>query len=1065
MLCVGTYISAQTTITGVVTSADDGLTIPGVTVSVKGTAIGTATDIDGNFSVTIPSDKATLVFSSIGYQKLEVPVTATSGNIQVVMREDSQLLDEVVVVGYGTMRKSDLSGASVSLGEEKIKSSIITNLDQALQGHASGVTSVMTSGAPGSSVSIRVRGQATINSNAEPLYVIDGVIFQSSGSSGHDYGLGALGNGNVTSISPMSTINPADILSMEILKDASATAIYGAQGANGVILITTKRGRAGEAKFTYEGMFGVQNQVKRLKMMNLRQYAEYNSAIAATTGGQEGTAEYQDPSLLGSGTDWQDAIFREALMQQHNISAQGGTDKVQYYVSGSFMDQEGTIRGTEFQRYSVRSNLDAQLKPWLKLGVNAMYSHTDERLGLAEGSEGVLTYSLLTPPDIPVYDVYGNFATVVREGYTRMNPIALAENDENLLAREKLNGNIFFKVNPIKNLEWHTELGFDISNSRAEIWRPTYDYGGGIKRASNTSAFQRNNNKYWQVKNYITYNGNIEKHNYSLMVGQEAWESSWEHQRVTGADLPDNNIHNPELGSATPQIASGYGSAAMASFFGRAVYSFDDRYSGTYTYRYDGSSNFGPKNRWAGFHAFALSWRFTQEKFMESLKPVISNGKLRVGWGQTGNSNIGGYRWGASISTMPSGLSTGYRQSNIANPYVKWETQEQWNLGLDLGFFQDRINLVVDLYDKTSKDMLMQLQLPSYMGTRGNGSSALSSPMGNYGTINNKGLEITLNTHNLRGQFEWDTDFQISFNKNKLVALDGTASSAIEGYGQWNDVVSYSQIGESLYSFYGYIADGVYKDVEEIKTHLWGEVPENGVYNRYNTVFVGDVKFRDLNGDGKITEEDRTNIGSPLPKFTYGMTNNFRFKNFDLSIFIHGSYGNKILNYMGRDLTSMGYWSNQLETAMDYAKIAVIDATITYPRTITDSNGNPYVINNWFEDASNVIVSNSETHMPRAGRSLPYDNNRTSTRYIEDGSYLRIKNIVLGYTVPSKFTRKYKIDNLRIYANVQNLHTFTDYTGYDPEIGANPHSANVFGLDYGRYPSPRIYSFGLSLSF
>lgn len=1049
---------------GVVKSEVDGEALIGVNVVQKGTTNGTTTNIDGEFSLNVPAN-AVLIVSYIGYAEQEIPVSGRT-SLNIVLKEDTQVLDEVVVVGYGTMRKSDLSGASVSLSEEKLKGSVVANLDQALQGRAAGVTSVMTSGAPGSSVSIRVRGQATINSNAEPLYVIDGVIVQSTGSSGHDLGLGdALGNGNVTSVSPMSTINPADIVSMEILKDASATAIYGAQGSNGVVLITTKRGKAGQAKVAYEGLFGVQEQAKRLKMMNLREYAEYSAAIAATTGGQEGTPEYQDPSLLGNGTDWQDAIFREAMMHQHNVAVQGGADKIQYYVSGSFMDQEGTLVGTEFQRYSLRSNLDAQVKSWLKLGLNVMYSNTQERLGRAEGEEGVLTYSLLTPPDIPVYDLYGNYATVVREGYTRMNPIAQMDMDDNLLDRNKLTGNLFFKVNPIKGLEWHAELGFDRSDSRAERWRPTYDFGGGIKRVSNSIVIQRNNSLYWQVKNYLTYSGSIKEHHYSLMAGQEAWESEWEYQSITGADLPSNDIRNPELGSAEPKISSGFGSAAMVSLFGRAVYSYGDRYSGTYTYRHDGSSNFGPKNRWAGFHAFALSWRFSNEAFFEPLRNILNNGKLRAGWGQTGNANIGGYRWGASIAVMPSGLGTGYRQSNIANPYIKWETQEQWNLGLDLSFIDSRINLTLDMYDKTSKDMLMALQLPSYMGTRGNGSSALGAPMGNYGTINNKGIEITLNTQNLTGAFSWETDFQISFNKNKLVALDGTEASAIEGYGQWNDVVSRSEIGESLYGFYGYIADGVYKDADDIRTHLWGEIPENGVYNRYNTVFVGDIKFRDLDGDGKITEKDRTNIGSPLPKFTYGMTNTFRYKNFDLSIFIHGSYGNKNMNYLARDLTSMGGWDNQLRKAMDYAQLIPINESTQYPIIKTDSNGNTYQINNWFEDVDNVKLANPNTKMSRAGRNLPYNNNRTSTRYVEDASYLRIKNITLGYTVPAKFIRRYHIENLRIYANIQNLHTFTDYSGYDPEVGANPQSANVFGLDYGRYPSPRLYSFGLNLTF
>lgn len=1072
VLCIALIMSfslmaQQRRITGTVTDSKDNSTMVGVNIMEKGTLNGTVTDVDGNFSLNVGMGNPILVISSIGYKTLEINIGNRS-NLNITMEEDVELLEEVVVVGYGTMRKSDLSGASVSLSEDKIKSSIVTNLDQALQGRAAGVTSVMTSGAPGSAVSIRIRGQATINAGAEPLYVVDGVIFQGGSTTGNSLGLN-LGNGR-GAISPLSTLNPADIVSMEILKDASATAIYGAQGANGVVLITTKRGQLGKARFAYEGMFGVQDQIRRLEMMNLREYAIYNNSIAATTGGTDGTPEYRDPSLLGRGTDWQDAIFRQAFMTQHTVSAQGGTDAVQYYVSGSFMDQEGTITGTDFNRYSFRVNLDANLKPWMKLGLNTMYSKTSERLGRAEGTEGVLTYSLLTPPDIPIYDAYGNYASTVREGYTRINPIAIAEIDENLLDRQKLNGNIFMDITPLKNLTWHTELGYDISNSRSEQWQPTYDFGPAVQRPINKIYWQRNNNMYWQLKNYLTYNGRIDKHSFTAMAGQEVWESSWEWQRIGSNNLPGNEIRNPQLGDQdTYQIADGMGDAAMASFFTRETYNFDNRYLLTYTYRYDGSSNFGPKNRWAGFHSIAASWRFSNEPFFASLNDVVSNGKLRVGWGQTGNSNIGGGLWGASLQMFPTGLGAGYKQAQIANPYVKWETQEQWNLGLDLSFIHDRINLVVELYDKTARDMLMRLQLPSYFGSKGNANSALTAPMGNYGTINNKGLEISLNTRNLTGDLTWDTDFQISFNKNKLVALSGTDASGIEGYGQWSDVVSLSRIGGPLYEFYGYIADGVYKDKEDIESHLWGEIPENG-YDRYATVFVGDIKYRDISGpegkpDGKINTYDRTNIGSPLPKFTYGLTNTFSYKKFDLTLFIQGSYGNKIFNALSRDLTGMGYWSNQLKKAMDYANLIPIDPDKQYPIQ------NPYNpkanINNWFEDIDNVTLSNPDTKMSRAGKSLPYNNQRVSTRYIEDGSYLRIKNIVLGYTLPVRMLRKVQIDNVRIYANIQNLWTFTKYSGYDPEVGINPQDATgyTFGFDQGRYPAPRIISFGVNLSF
>ena len=855
-------------ITGVVSDAMG--PIIGANVSEKGTTNGVITDIDGNFALNVKPG-ATIVVSFIGYVSQEIKITNQT-TVNITLKEDSEMLDEVVVVGYGTMKKSDLSGASVSMSEDKIKGSIITNLDQSLQGRAAGVTAVSTSGAPGSSSSIRVRGQATINANAEPLYVIDGVIVQSQGQSGSSYGLGdALGNGSVSTISPLSTINPADIVSMEILKDASATAIYGAQGSNGVVLITTKRGKAGEAKFTYDGMFAVQRQTKRLDMMNLREYATYYNDLANMGEISDPSNYYADPSLLGVGTNWQDAIFQTALQHQHQISAQGGTEKIQYYVSASYMDQDGTIIGSNFNRYSFRANLDAQLKKWLKLGLTATYTATGDDLKLADSDEGLINYSLTTLPDIPIYNLDGSYATVVREGYTNPNPIALAMMDDILLDRQKLTGNIFFEVTPIKNLVWHAELGYDISSSKGERYKPMVDLGGWV-RSSNESNIQKNSSTFWQLKNYVTYSGNIgDKHHYTAMVGQECWESSYDFTSVFNSGLPSDEVHNPALGTGTPTINAGFGSSSMASFFTRLTYNYADRYLGTYTYRYDGSSNFGPENRWAGFHSLATSW----------------------------------------------------------------------------------------------------------------------------------------------------------------------------------------------YNFYGFVCDGVYKDLEDLQTSPKpAKYPANGVFDRTNTVWVGDVKYKDISGpdgvpDGVIDDYDKTNIGSPMPKFTFGWTNTFRYKNFDLSVFINGSYGNKVYNYLSMKLTHMNSpWTNQLNAVNGRAQLVPINPNKVY------EDGTM-----WYNDVSNVMVANPGASIPRATINDPNDNDRISDRYIEDGSYIRLKNISLGYTFPKKTIDKLGLSNLRIYANIQNLLTITGYDGYDPEIGASTSSVNVYGLDNGRYPSPTVYSFGLNVSF
>ncbi len=1062
-------IVAQVAVSGIVTDENDEPVI-GASVLEKGTTNGTVTDFDGNFSLNATNAKATLVVSYVGLETQEVALNGRKV-VNVKLASNTEVIEEVVVVGYGTQKKSDLAGASSSLGEDALKNAAITNIDQSFAGRVTGVTAVQTSGAPGSSSSIRVRGQATINAGAEPLYVIDGVIVQGGGSSGASFGLGdKLGNGEVSTISPLSTINPADIVSMEILKDASATAIYGAQGANGVILITTKRGKAGEAKFSYDGSITVANQLQRIQMLNLREFAEYYNDMTRQGEISKPDPAYSDPSVLGRGTNWQDAIFRTAIQHNHQVSAQGGTDKVRYYVSGGYMNQDGTVLASNFERISLRANIDADLKKWLKMGVNVSFANTNERLQKADQDEGLITYSLTTPPDIQVYNIDGSYSSVSKEGLNNPNPIAVAELNEIKLNRQKLNGNIFFEVNPVKGLTWHTEFGWDLGWSKGTTFNPTSQEL--LKKNANESRIQKNSNLFWTVKNYVTYANTFGKHSFSVMAGQEAWESKWDYISVYNTKLPLDIVQNPALGDGEPQIGSGNGSAAMASFFARGTYNYDNRYLLTYTFRYDGSSNFGPNNRWAPFHSVAAAWRFSEEKFFQDVKEsgAITNGKLRFGWGQTGNSNIGGYKWGAAMSTMATALGMSYRPSNIPNLDVRWETQEQFNVGLDINFLRDRLNLVVDLYQKKSQDMLMQLVLPSYMGTLGNGSSVLAAPYGNYGDILNQGLEIALNTQpvNVSG-FTWNSDFQISFNKNKLLSLSN--STALVGYGQWTDVVSRSEVGKSLYNFYGYQVEGVYTDFEDIlnspvntlqqnnkytvtenadgtKSYAWSTNPAD--YNFQNTTFVGDLKFKDVNGDGKIDEQDKTDIGSPLPLFTFGWNNTFHYKNWDLSIFMNGSVGNKLGNYTKMLTTHMNsVWQNQQVCVNERAHLEAIDATQT----------------DWYTHIENVTVTNKGTMTPRGSLNDPNDNDAWSSRYIEDGSYLRIKSISLSYTFDKKLMQKAHLDNIRLSATVNNVATFTKYTGYDPEVGASTASSNVFGLDNGRYPSPFSFCFGLNLAF
>ena len=1051
---------------GTVTDASTGEEVIGATVKVRGVAGGTITDAMGEYKISAKVGQ-TLEISYIGYVTAEVKVVANQTVYNVSLKEDSESLEEVVVVGYGTMKKSDISGASVSLGEEAMKGSVITNLDQVFAGRAAGVTSMATSGAPGSSMSIRVRGQATINAGAEPLYVIDGVIMQTGNHSASDFGVQGLGNGSVSTISPLSTINPADIVSMEILKDASATAIYGAQGANGVVLITTKRGKAGEAKFTYDGQIAWNHQGKRLDLMNLREFADYYNDFVKTGYPQE-DAWHSDVSLLGKGTNWQDAIFQTAFQHSHQIAAQGGTEKVQYYVSGNYMNQEGTIIGSNFSRFSMKVNLDAQLKSWLKLGLSATYANTKDDLKLADGTEGIIYYSLMSLPEIPIYNIDGSYASVVRENYNMKNPIAVAMANDNVLKRQKLSGNFFAEITPIKNLVWHAELGYDINYNNSDYYQPILQLPTTAQ--GNYSYWSKNNSSFWMLKNYITYNGQIGKHGFTIMGGQECWESSWNNMAIWGRDLTSDAYHNPYLGTKTSKdFSDAYDSSSMASFFTRLTYNFDNRYNATYTYRYDGSSNFGPNKRWAGFHSFAASWRFSNEAFMKNLT-WLSNGKLRIGWGQTGNSSIGGFKWGAATHNVTAWLGsvhTGLRPRNIPNEDIHWEKQEQTNIGLDLGFFNNRINLTIDWYNKESKDMLMELQTPTYMGTQGNWNSKIDAPWGNFGHIRNRGFEVTLKVRPIQTKdFSWESELQASWNKNKLVALDGTAQAAIWGYGQWGDIISKSVVGGSLFNFYGYVTDGIYKDYEDLKNSpkpTWS-TPTDGKYVRSQTVYVGDIKYKDINNDGVIDENDRTDLGSPFPKMTFGWSNTFTYKDFDLSIFVNGTIGNKVLNYNSIALTQMkSAWSNQLTNVNNRARLEAIDPTIDYSGGVTTVGG--LVVYNWYDDVANVRVSNPETSMPRAIIGDPNDNDIMSDRYIEDGSYLRLKNISLGYTFPKKWISKLNLENLRIYANIQNLWTITKYEGYDPEVGASTQNVNVFGCDNGRYPSPTTYSFGINVGF
>ena len=1048
---------SQRTITGKVTSAADGTPLPGVNVVIKGTSDGTVTDLEGIYTISATDEQA-LIFSYIGYLEEEVQIGSQSA-IDVTLIEDVTKLDEVVVVGYGTMKRSDLTTASVTVSGETLQQSVNSGLDQALQGRAAGVVVTQTSGQPGASVSVRIRGNNTIGAGKEPLYVIDGVPISTAGGSSYDYGLASASGGNKTTFNPLSGLNPSDIESIEVLKDASAASIYGSRASNGVVLITTKRGKKNKSTINYNGYTGYQEMPILLDVMNLREFAEYSNNLAAETDGRAPKAEFEDPSLLGEGTNWQEAMFRRAAITNHQLTVSGGSEKTQYAFSAGYFGQEGVIVGSEFKRYSTRLNLDTDVKDWFKMGTSLSLNATNDRIGLADQTEGIITMALKQTPDMPVYNFDGTYAgDVVDDVGARINPIAKAMEEEHILGRVHLLGNIYGEITFTPNIKFRTEFGGNFNTTRASSFLPTYQYGSLVKEINDISKTQQEN-VFWQIKNMLTYNFEFgEIHHLSGVVAHEATEWTYQNLSAQRSDLPVNDLHQIALGD--PETAANNdskGSGAMESILGRVHYNLMNKYNISATIRRDGSSNFGPLVRWATFPSASASWRISEEAFMANLKPVVDNMKLRLSWGQSGNSNIGGYSYGTVLVPLPTNLGNGFRPGNHPNQKLTWESTNEVNIGLDAGFFGSRIELVVDLYKRTSEDMLQEAQLASYMGTEGNPAFNLSPPNINLGSIENKGYEIMLTTHNTKGDFQWNTTLTFAQNKNKMIDLgyDGF----LRGNAQWDDEISRSENGLPLYQFYGYKVDRVFTDMEDIldsPVQYTVDDGNNPYFDRETTVWPGDLKFVDIDGNDTIDINDRTYLGNPIPKFTMGLNNTFNYKGFELTLFLTGSYGNKIFNYLRRGLDNMqNQWDNQLGTVTERAILGPIDPTI-------GEGDEEYV---YWDDVTNVQVTNPNTMMPRAVWSDPNQNSRMSDRYIEDGSYIRIKNLSLGYTLPKSVISKAAMTNLKIYVNIQNLFTFTKYTGYDPEIGEDTLNRFVYGLDNGRYPSPRMYTFGINVTF
>jgi TonB-linked SusC/RagA family outer membrane protein len=1020
------------------TVSDEGGPLIGATVKVKGATSGAVTDMDGNYSIQA-SPKQTLVFSYLGYETKEIYV-GSKKVINVNLSQDQKVLNEVVVVGYGQMKRADVTGSVVSVNEKAIERSVPTSIDQVLQGRAAGVQIQANSGTPGANTSIRIRGINSLNATNQPIFVIDGVVIDAAGVDTSD---------PLSSNNPLATINPSDIVSMDVLKDASATAIYGARASNGVIMITTKRGKAGEATITYDGYVGWQEQAKKLDMMNLQQYATHHNARAAA-----GIVAYSDAFVdvdaLGSGTDWQEALFRRALMTSHNISITGGSPAATYSISGGYLNQDGIAVGSGYKRLTLRGNTDAQVKKWLKASLSFSLTDSKQQVG---ANNNLIMNALESQPSVAVKSADGSYDGP-DDVWMPFNAIALANMLENYNKKMNFRVNGSLEATLMKGLTFKTELSADYNLNKYYYYEPDYQFGV-LSNDTRTGKWTKTDTKYWSWRNIFNYSNTFNKiHTVNLMVGQEMSHSHWESQASTATGFLSNSVHDISAGDVSS--SSGTGSQvnnSLFSYFGRAFYSFDDRYLLTATLRRDGSSRFADGHRWGWFPSAALAWKITNEKFMKSIT-AIDNLKLRLGWGSTGNQNVSDYAYMALLASKSTPWGSGVLTANNANPDLKWETTDSYNVGLDLNMFHNRIEFIFDWYYKKTRDLLLQIPLPAYLGSSGNG--AASNPWANVGSLRNTGVEMTLNTVNIdKGGFQWRSNFVFSLNRNKVLNLDTESSTIDKTFQVGSDVstVTRTTVGQPIGQFWGYKVIGRFEKAEDFYYKDANgnvkavDLPEGSSIAKDKT-WIGDYIFEDINGDGKINNEDETFIGNPNPDFTFGIGNTFSWKGFDLTIFFSGSYGNDIINYNRRFLEDVRSNSNLLTSAANYAILSVID-----PNKPTD-------------DYRNLYVSNaSSTLLPRLSASSTNANNRMSDLYVEDGSYIRLQNVSLSYTLPKSLVRKIKLENLKVYMNLQNVFTWTKYNGFDPEVGSMYGDALMTGLDYGRYPSPRIYTFGLNISF